>query len=270
MDAAEITVLDPQGNIIVDYDPKTNGAIYTRNPEVIGKLNLAAKGVEAAVAAVRGESGVMLATHARKKIEQAAGYAHTVGAYAYPGLGWSVLVRIEDTEINAIANQVALWMQIALVVSVVAIALLAWLIGRSIAASISGMTEAMRALAGGNKAVAVPGVGRKDEIGGMAGALQVFKDQALEVDRMQEAAKAAEKHAEEDKRRSMHALADGFQASVGEIVKSVTSASTQLQSTAPGDGGDRRGNGAPVGGRRGRFGGGVDERPDDRRGRRRS
>jgi len=232
LDAAEIVVLDPQGNVIVDLDPKSHGENYKRDPAIIGKYNLVTEGVAPAIAATRGESGVMLATHTRKHIEQAVGYAHTIGAYAYPGLGWSVLVRIEDTAINAVANQVALWMQIALVVSVVVIALLAWLIGRNIAGSISGMTEAMRALAGGDKAIEVPGVGRKDEIGGMAGALQVFKDQALEVDRMQVAAKEAEKRAEEDKRRSLHALADGFQASVGKIVMSVTSASTQLQSTA--------------------------------------
>ena len=234
MNASEITVLDPQGRVIVDEDPLTNGATYKRNPEVIGKLNLVEKGVEAAIAATRGENGVMLSIHARKKIEQAAGFAHTAGAYNYPGLGWSVLVRIADDEINAVANLVALWMKGAVGVSVVAIAFMAWLIGRNIAASIAGMTNAMRALAGGNKMVTVPGIGRKDEIGGMADALQVFKDQAVAMDRMQGAAKEAEKKAEEDKRRSMIALADGFQASVGEIVASVSAASTQLQTTAQG------------------------------------
>ncbi len=232
MHAAEITVLDDQGNVIVDFDPTTYGATYKRDPAVIGKLNLVAKGLTPALAAARGERGVMLAQNLRKKHEQVAGYARTTGAYAYPGLGWSVLVRGEDAEINVVADQVALWMQIALAVSVVAIALMAWLIGRNIAGSISGMTSAMRALADGDKAIAVPGVGRKDEIGGMASALQVFKEQAIEVDRMQAASMEAEKKAEQDKRRSMNALADGFQASVGEIVKSVAAASSQLQTTA--------------------------------------
>lgn len=234
LDAGEITVLDPQGRVIVDADPKLNGATYKRNPEIIGKLNPVEKGVAAAVAATRGENGVNLSTHARKNVEQAAGYAHTTGAYNYPGLGWSVMVRVADGDINAVANLVALWMKIAVVVSIAAIALMAWLIGRNIAGSISGMTQAMRALAGGNKAIAVPGVGRKDEVGGMADALQVFKDQAVEMDRMHAAAKEAEKKAEEDKRRAMVALADNFQASVGEIVTSVSAASTQLQTTAQG------------------------------------
>ena len=47
MEESEIAVLDPQGNLLIDADPKTNGETYKRNPEVIGKLNLAAKGVEA-------------------------------------------------------------------------------------------------------------------------------------------------------------------------------------------------------------------------------
>src|SRR5271156_5565854 len=55
-------------------------------------------------------------------------------------------------------------------------ALLAVLIGRSIARPVVAMTAAMRQLAAGDKAVEIPGVGRKDEIGEMAGAVQVFKD----------------------------------------------------------------------------------------------
>ncbi len=234
LEQSEITILDSKGRVIVDYDPMTNGPDYKRDPNVIGKLNLVEKGVEAAVAASRGESGVMLSTHARKKLEQAAGYAHMSGAYDYPGLGWTALVRIKDEQINAVVGKIALTMQIAIVIAVVVTIVLAWYIGRGLAGSISGMTGAMRALAGGDKTIEVPGVGRKDEIGGMAAALQVFKDSAIEMERMEAATKEAEKKAAEDKRQSMNALADRFESGVGEIVASVSSASAQLQSTAQG------------------------------------
>lgn len=103
---AEITVLDPVGRVLVDYDPVAQGFAnhddYKRNLDVIGKLNLADMGVESARRAVNGEKGAMVSTHARKKIDQASGYARSVGAYTYPGLGWSTLVRIPAGEAFAV------------------------------------------------------------------------------------------------------------------------------------------------------------------------
>lgn len=57
-------------------------------------------------------------------------------------------------------------------------------LSRQITLPINAMTEAMRTLAGGNRTVEVPGLLRKDEIGGMADALNVFKQAAIEMDRM--------------------------------------------------------------------------------------
>ena len=72
-----------------------------------------------------------------------------------------------------------------------------WLLSASIAKPVSAMTAAMKELAAGNNAVAVPGAGRKDEIGDMAGAVQTFKDAAIakaqlefETARAQQAAEA--------------------------------------------------------------------------------
>ena len=60
----------------------------------------------------------------------------------------------------------------------------AWLIGRGIRARWFACVLAMRALAGGDKAVEIPGVGRKDEIGQMADTVQVFKDNMIETERL--------------------------------------------------------------------------------------
>ena len=102
---AELTLLDPEGRIIVDYDPLGQGwSEYRRNFDVVGKLNLAEKGVEAAVAAVEGEAGAIVSRHARKGIDQAAGFAHSKGAYDYPGLGWSALVTTMTYQATAVAR----------------------------------------------------------------------------------------------------------------------------------------------------------------------
>ena len=56
-------------------------------------------------------------------------------------------------------------------------AVLAWLIGRGISRPVVGMCAAMRALAGGDKTVEIPGVGRKDEIGQMADTVAGVQEQ---------------------------------------------------------------------------------------------
>jgi signal transduction histidine kinase len=71
------------------------------------------------------------------------------------------------------------------VASLIIAALMGVLLMRSIAVPITRMTGAMTALAKGDTTVAVPGVGRSDEIGAMATAAQIFKDNMLERQRAQ-------------------------------------------------------------------------------------
>ena len=233
LSGAEIVVLDQTGNVLVDADPSSTGGTYTRNPDVVGKKNLAQDNEEAASRAVKGQSGISIGEDSVKQIQEAVGYAHTAGAYAYPGLGWSVLVRLADSQINTVANTVFFWMVLTALAIVSLIAVLAWLIGRNIAGSISSMTDAMGELAKGNKSIAVPGLGRKDEIGGMATALQVFKDAAIELDSMT-AQKEIERKAAENKCRALTDATARFQENIGHLVTSVSAASMQLQTTSQG------------------------------------
>ena len=92
---AELTLLDREGRVLIDFDSSTTGTTdVVRNYDVLMKLNLAEKGVGLAQAAVRGESGFDFALHARKQITQVGGYVHLQGALGYPGMNWSVLVRV--------------------------------------------------------------------------------------------------------------------------------------------------------------------------------
>jgi methyl-accepting chemotaxis protein len=77
--------------------------------------------------------------------------------------------------------------------------LMGWLLSRAIATPISRMTDAMGRLAGGDHAVEVPAVGRKDEVGQMADAVQTFKDAAIEKVRLE--AEAAEQRREVEEQR---------------------------------------------------------------------
>jgi methyl-accepting chemotaxis protein len=118
------------------------------------------------------------------------------------------------------------------IAAVVICLLMTWLIGGVISNPVVAMTAAMRRLAGGDTATAIPSIGRTDEVGEMASAVQVFKDNMLDSDRLRTEQEAAKQRAEAERRQAMLELADGFESRVGNIVKGVAAASTELQSTA--------------------------------------
>ena len=95
---SEITLLGDKGQVLVDYDPSRQGTeeITHDLAKVLFKLNLAEKGVAVAKEAVAGKTGHSISEHARKKIVQVAGYTHLKGALGFPGMNWSVLVRIPE------------------------------------------------------------------------------------------------------------------------------------------------------------------------------
>ncbi len=109
---------------------------------------------------------------------------------------------------------------------------LAWLIGRGISRPVLGMTSAMQQLAGGDTRTVIPAQDRKDEIGVMAAAVQIFKDNMIEADRLRAESEEQKKRAEIEKKAAMNKMADEFESSVKGVVQIVSSASTELQSTA--------------------------------------
>jgi methyl-accepting chemotaxis protein len=132
--------------------------------------------------------------------------------------------------------------------------LIAWIIGRSIIGPVAGMTGAMQRLAAGDNDVEIPSRDSKDEIGAMAKAVEVFKQNAIERIRLEaeqresearsasdkrsaEERTAAEKHAaaereEAARKAATHKLAAQFEAAVGGIIDNVSSASTELEAAA--------------------------------------
>jgi len=103
---------------------------------------------------------------------------------------------------------------------------------RAISRGVTTMTAAMGRLAEGDNTVDVPAQDRKDEIGAMARAVQVFKDNAIRMTQMRSEQETAGRRAEEEKRRTMQALADDFEASVRGVVEAVSSSASQMQTSA--------------------------------------
>ncbi len=111
-------------------------------------------------------------------------------------------------------------------------ALLAWIIGNGIANPLTTMTSAMVRLAQGDLEVDVPGTERKDEIGDMAGTVQVFKDNAINVKRMEEEAEQQRLSAEKRVRDERLQLADNFENAVMGIVESVSDSASSMSASA--------------------------------------
>ncbi len=97
---------------------------------------------------------------------------------------------------------------------------------------ITGITGTMGALATGDVETPVPYRERGDEIGAMAGAVQVFKDNLIRTRALEAETALARASAEEQRKAGMRAMADSFEAAIGGIIGTVTSAATELQATA--------------------------------------
>lgn len=119
-----------------------------------------------------------------------------------------------------------------IVVLMALVTVLGWIVGGAISRPIVNLSRATRKLVAGDQLVEVPGVGRADEVGAMAAAMQVFKEKMVEADRLRSAQKDAEARAQADKRETMTKLADEFEASIKGVVRMVSRASAELQSTA--------------------------------------
>jgi methyl-accepting chemotaxis protein len=149
----------------------------------------------------------------------------------------------QDVEFNldgvhkatAIQNEAVDMSYKVLVASVTVIAAMMVALGLALRSAIAkpvvAMTEAMRRLAEGDKAVEVPARGRGDELGAMAEAMQVFKDNAIRADRMA-AEQAAVQLAREQRTQAIEGLTGGFDRSVSSVLEVVSSAAVQMEGTA--------------------------------------
>lgn len=108
----------------------------------------------------------------------------------------------------------------------------ALLLFRTLLRPIPTLTRVMTQLAADDTAVAVPYRHRLDEIGDMAGALDVFKDNIAARHRLETERSEAEAKAEAEKSAMMHKMAADFDATIGQIVESVSTAAEELQASA--------------------------------------
>ena len=112
-------------------------------------------------------------------------------------------------------------------------AVLSMLLGRSIARPMTAMCAAMRRLAAGDFEVVLPGLGRRDELGDMAAAVEEFKLQAIaKAERDAESQDAQNRRASAARRAELIRFADDFEGAVGGIVSNVAASAEHLETAA--------------------------------------
>ncbi|HWX61583.1 methyl-accepting chemotaxis protein, partial [Bradyrhizobium sp.] len=118
-------------------------------------------------------------------------------------------------------------------VSVVAGLAIGLFVGQAgISKPIQSIVALLQQLASGKFDVEVHGTERRDEVGEVAKAAVVFKENGIAKIRMEAEQKEAETRAAAQRRKDMLQLADRFESAIGEIVDTVSSASTELEASA--------------------------------------
>jgi len=130
---------------------------------------------------------------------------------------------------TAQANQINFGLAIVVVLSLLGSVAFGFL---GVARPIARLNNIMAKMAANDLDVVVPGASRGDEIGEMAGTVEGFRANAIEVVRLKAGLEATEKRTAAEQKATMRKLADDFEGAVGEIVETVSSASTELEASA--------------------------------------
>jgi methyl-accepting chemotaxis protein len=120
-----------------------------------------------------------------------------------------------------------------LVAALSAAALLIFAVSRAISVPILRLTNAMTGLASGDQNIAVPGPWRKDEIGAMARAVQVFKETAVEATRLS-VEREQQRQAQDVRTSRMGELTNRFDRQVSDVLGAVADATSRMQAAADG------------------------------------
>ena len=155
-------------------------------------------------------------------------------AYVRGSAPWHMMIAAA-VYINDI--DVAFW-RMAQTASVVIVTLMllsigvAWSITRSVVRPLSSLRARMASLSTGELNAAVADTDRPDEIGEMARTIQVFKEAMIETARLRTEQLEVERQQAQRRKTDMNKLADQFESAVGQIIATVSAASTQLEASA--------------------------------------
>lgn len=152
--------------------------------------------------------------------------------YEVFGTKWGIFVDMLHDEAIEANREIEHGIMISSFVILIIVALISILISKGLSSPINRMASVMETMAKGDYAIDVPSQNRGDEIGNIARAVGVFRENGLAVERMRGEQEALEARAEKEKRDAMQKLANDFDARTAGIIKSLAAAATEMQATA--------------------------------------
>jgi len=145
---------------------------------------------------------------------------------------WTLMISVPRSLVLSKVNSMTNWALIVGIGAVLVCILIAWFVGSGIAKPVQKMTGVMNQLAGGRVDIDVPALGRKDELGQMAEAVQTFKQNAAEKHMLEQQQEELKRQAEEDQQRARVGLADRFESEVSKSLNDMASTSRDMTHSA--------------------------------------
>jgi methyl-accepting chemotaxis protein len=143
----------------------------------------------------------------------------------------SAAKKVDDLTVEANASILTVWVATGAGL-VLGLIVAMWIGIKNISQSVGRLKAMMEKLANGDLSLAISGLQRRDELGDMARTLEVFKNNALEVQNMRQQQSETEKRSAEQRKTEMHKLANDFESAVGRIIETVSSSSSELEASA--------------------------------------
>ena len=137
------------------------------------------------------------------------------------GTKWAVMAEMDEHEVLHPVETLRNYIGLITLGVLLLTALAGILVARNITAPLSRMTGAMKTLASGDLNIKIPAQARADEIGDMASAMKVFRDNAIEAQRMREAQNQEKERLNRESREKMLAMADSLDREVQEAVSRI-------------------------------------------------
>ncbi len=231
----DVMVIDSKGTVLVDYDPaelNEDGTLKRDFADNLLKKNFVEAKLHPAMEAVQGKTGTWLGYSPDTGEVDLFSYAHQDGAYDYKGMGWLVLLSVDEDEALAVIKKVEeamLYIQLGVLAFSLIIGL--W-VGASGAKPIQRASETIKAIAEGDTKIEVADTERSDEIGDLARAALSLRNTTAEAARLRADQERLKAEAETERKRAMSQLASMFEDRVQGIVNAVAAAATELSQTA--------------------------------------
>lgn len=243
-DTAELSLISNDGTLLTEYNPSIDeGGLHYEQSAMLS-LNLVSEGDAMAKDAAAGKRGNGQATNTRNGIDEVRGYTASVGAMGYPGLGWSTILGVPESDFFADKNAVIRNIFILIAVTFGVVFAIAIYMSRKISRPIVEIASAVEGLSAGNIDVEVTHEGR-DEIGSLAESFRLFvvkiknfatwADRVSKSDLTTESAFRAEAEQDPLVGQKMAKIVDNFSNTLGEfkeIAKNVSDLSTDVKDTS--------------------------------------